>query len=56
MSEKYLLKVENLTCERNYVKIFNKLSFKLYPGDIILIEAEIMALEKLHFYYVLQMS
>ena len=37
MSEKYLLKVDNLTCERNYVKIFNKLSFKLYPGNIILI-------------------
>ncbi len=38
MSEKYLLKVKNLSCERNYRVIFKKLSFILYPRNIIFVE------------------
>ena len=40
MRKKYLLKVENLGCERDYKPIFNKLSFALRPGNIILIDGD----------------
>ena len=40
MSKKYLLKVKNLSCERNYKIIFKKLSFILFPGNIILVDGE----------------
>ncbi|RPH06691.1 MAG: heme ABC exporter ATP-binding protein CcmA [Alphaproteobacteria bacterium TMED93] len=38
MSKEYLLKVKNLSCERNYKIIFNKLSFNLYPRNIVFID------------------
>ena len=38
MSKEYLLKVKNLSCERNYKIIFNKLSFSLYPKNIVFID------------------
>ncbi len=40
MRKKYLLKVENLGCERDYKPIFKKLSFILNPGNIILIDGD----------------
>ena len=40
MSKEYLLNVKNLSCERNYKVIFKKLSFILYPGNIILVDGE----------------
>ncbi len=40
MNKGYLLKVKNLSCERNYKIIFKKLSFILYPENIILVDGE----------------
>ena len=40
MSKEYLLNVKNLSCERNYKIIFKKVSFILYPGNIILVDGE----------------
>ena len=37
MKKKYLLEVRNLSCERNYKLLFKKISFKLFPGKLVLI-------------------
>tara|TARA_E500000331_G_C17201084_1_gene689335 strand:- start:461 stop:1060 length:600 start_codon:yes stop_codon:yes gene_type:complete len=40
MKKRYLLKVRQLCCKRNYRLIFENLSFQLNPGEIILIDGK----------------
>ena len=38
MNKNYLLKVNKLSCERNYKVIFKELSFTLYPENIVFVD------------------
>ena len=40
MSKEFLLKIQGLSCERNYKLIFENLSFSLLPGGVIFVNGD----------------